>query len=149
MLKLAVLKGRTRKQAQLCFFFCRSVSFFFCAWSRLDHFFQSGPVSHLIETPALSVSQYFRVYPWNTHTHTHIAVLLADFLLFFLDAMRHLLERPSGIQALTCLTLCSPESRYAAAREHIHVVGASSTVQTWVTSALIDIWFEMKAKITR
>ena len=40
---------------------------------------------------------------------------------------------------LACVTPGSTESRYAAAREPIHSVGAGSTVQTWVTSALIDI----------
>ena len=40
---------------------------------------------------------------------------------------------------LTCLTPCSRISRYTATSEPIHSVGASSTVQTWVTSALIDI----------
>ena len=48
---------------------------------------------------------------------------------------------------LTCLAPCSTESRYTATREHIHSVGASSTVQTWVTSALIDVWFEIHSKM--
>jgi len=39
----------------------------------------------------------------------------------------------------SCLTPCSSGSRYTAAREAIHLVGAGSTVQTWVASALIII----------
>ena len=44
-----------------------------------------------------------------------------------------------GPKTLTRLTPCSTESRYTATLETIHVVSASSTVQAWVTSALIDI----------